>query len=59
MPAAGSGAQAQWLLEQGADIVAVDISPRMIEEAERRWTVDLSGAYAFEIKGPCTWMRVP
>ena len=32
----GSGAQAQWLLEQGADIVAVDISPRMIEEAERR-----------------------
>ena len=23
------------------------------------WTVDLSGAYAFEIKGPCTWMRVP
>ena len=32
----GSGAQAQWLLEQGADIVAVDISPRMSEEAERR-----------------------
>jgi SAM-dependent methyltransferase len=32
----GSGAQAQWLLEQGADIVAVDVSPRMIEEAERR-----------------------
>jgi methylase of polypeptide subunit release factors len=23
----GSGAQAQWLLEQGADIVAVDVSP--------------------------------
>lgn len=32
----GSGAQAQWLLEQGADVVAVDLSPRMIEEAERR-----------------------
>lgn len=32
----GSGAQAQWLLAQGADVVAVDISPRMIEEAERR-----------------------
>jgi SAM-dependent methyltransferase len=32
----GSGAQAQWLLEQGADIVAIDVSPRMIEEAERR-----------------------
>jgi cell division protein FtsB len=22
-------------------------------------TVDLSGAYAFEIEGPCTWVRVP
>jgi SAM-dependent methyltransferase len=32
----GSGAQAQWLLEQGADVVAVDLSPLMIEEAERR-----------------------
>jgi SAM-dependent methyltransferase len=32
----GSGAQAQWLLEQGADVVAVDVSPRMIEETERR-----------------------
>jgi SAM-dependent methyltransferase len=32
----GSGAQAKWLLEQGADVVAVDVSPRMIEEAERR-----------------------
>jgi SAM-dependent methyltransferase len=32
----GSGAQAQWLLEQGADVVAIDISHRMIDEAERR-----------------------
>src|SRR5215469_8526044 len=32
----GSGAQAQWLLEQGADVVAIDVSPRMIEEAEHR-----------------------
>ena len=32
----GSGAQAHWLLEQGADVVAIDVSPRMIEEAERR-----------------------
>lgn len=32
----GSGAQAEWLLDQGADVVAVDISPRMIEEAQRR-----------------------
>ena len=32
----GSGAQAQWLPEQGADVVGVDISPRMVEEAERR-----------------------
>lgn len=32
----GSGAQAQWLLDQGADVVGVDVSPRMIAEAERR-----------------------
>jgi len=32
----GSGAQAEWLLDQGADVVAIDLSPRMIEEAERR-----------------------
>ena len=23
------------------------------------WTVNLSGAYAFEIGGPCTWIREP
>jgi cell division protein FtsB len=23
------------------------------------WTVDLSGAHAFAISGPCTWVRVP
>jgi SAM-dependent methyltransferase len=32
----GSGAQALWLLDQGADVVGIDVSPRMIEEAERR-----------------------
>lgn len=32
----GSGAQARWLLDQGADVVAIDLSPRMIDEAERR-----------------------
>jgi SAM-dependent methyltransferase len=32
----GSGAQAQWLLDQGADVTGIDISPRMVEEAERR-----------------------
>jgi SAM-dependent methyltransferase len=32
----GSGAQAEWLLDQGAEVVGVDISPRMIEQAERR-----------------------
>jgi SAM-dependent methyltransferase len=31
----GSGAQAQWLLDQGAEAVGIDVSPRMIEEAER------------------------
>ena len=32
----GSGAQAQWLLDQGADVVGVDLSPAMVEEARRR-----------------------
>jgi len=32
----GSGAQAQWLLDRGAEVVGIDVSPRMIEEAERR-----------------------
>jgi 2-polyprenyl-3-methyl-5-hydroxy-6-metoxy-1,4-benzoquinol methylase len=32
----GSGAQARWLLDQGADVVAIDVSPRMIDEAQRR-----------------------
>lgn len=32
----GSGAQARWLLDQGADVTGIDISPRMIDEAERR-----------------------
>ncbi len=32
----GSGAQARWLLDQGADVIAFDISPRMVEEAQRR-----------------------
>lgn len=32
----GSGAQAQWLLDQGADVIGVDLSPRMVEEARRR-----------------------
>jgi len=32
----GSGAQAQWLLDQGAEVTGVDVSPRMVEEAERR-----------------------
>jgi len=32
----GSGAQAQWLLDRGAEVAGIDVSPRMIEEAERR-----------------------
>lgn len=32
----GSGAQAEWLLDQGADVAAVDLSPRMVEQAQRR-----------------------
>ncbi len=32
----GSGAQAEWLLDQGAEVIGVDLSPRMIEEARLR-----------------------
>ena len=32
----GSGAQAQWLLDHGAEVIGVDLSPRMIEETRRR-----------------------
>jgi SAM-dependent methyltransferase len=32
----GSGAQAQWLLEQGADVIGLDVSPAMVEQARRR-----------------------
>jgi SAM-dependent methyltransferase len=32
----GSGAQAQWLLDQGAEVIGIDLSPRMIEEARHR-----------------------
>jgi len=32
----GAGAQAEWLLDQGAEVIGIDVSPRMIEEAERR-----------------------
>ena len=32
----GSGAQAGWLLDQGADVIGFDISPRMVEEAQHR-----------------------
>jgi SAM-dependent methyltransferase len=32
----GSGAGAQWLLDQGAEVIGIDLSPRMIEEARRR-----------------------
>jgi SAM-dependent methyltransferase len=32
----GAGAQAEWLLDQGAEVIGADLSPRMIEEARRR-----------------------
>ena len=32
----GSGAQAEWLLDQGAKVTGIDVSPRMVEEAGRR-----------------------
>ena len=32
----GSGAQCEWLLDAGADVIGVDLSPGMIAEAQRR-----------------------
>jgi len=32
----GSGAQCAWLLDQGADVIGVDLSPRMVEAAAGR-----------------------
>jgi SAM-dependent methyltransferase len=32
----GSGAQCEWLLSEGADVVGVDLSPSMVEAARRR-----------------------
>jgi ubiquinone/menaquinone biosynthesis C-methylase UbiE len=32
----GSGAQAHWLLDHGAEVIGFDLSPAMIEEARRR-----------------------
>lgn len=32
----GSGAQCEWLAQQGATVVGVDLSPAMVEEARRR-----------------------
>lgn len=32
----GSGAQCEWLLDRGATVLGMDLSPRMIEQAERR-----------------------
>jgi len=32
----GSGAQAEWLLDEGADVIGVDLSAKMVDEARRR-----------------------
>ncbi len=32
----GAGGQAEWLLNQGADVIGIDLSPAMVEEARRR-----------------------
>ncbi|MHB8219658.1 MAG: class I SAM-dependent methyltransferase [Acidimicrobiales bacterium] len=32
----GSGAQAEWLLDHGAEVVGVDLSPAMVDEARHR-----------------------
>jgi SAM-dependent methyltransferase len=32
----GSGSQAEWLLDQGAEVIGIDLSPRMVREAAHR-----------------------
>ncbi|HEY6473922.1 MAG TPA: class I SAM-dependent methyltransferase [Acidimicrobiales bacterium] len=32
----GSGAQCEWLLNEGADVIGIDLSPAMVEETKRR-----------------------
>ena len=32
----GSGAQCEWLLDEGADVVGIDLSPLMVDETSRR-----------------------
>jgi SAM-dependent methyltransferase len=32
----GSGAQCEWLLDEGADVVGIDLSPLMVEETRQR-----------------------
>lgn len=32
----GSGAQAEWLIDHGADVIGVDLSPAMVEQASAR-----------------------
>lgn len=34
--ACGSGAQCEWLVEQGADVVGFDLSPAMVDQSKRR-----------------------
>ena len=34
--ACGSGAQCEWLLDEGADVIGIDISPAMVHESSRR-----------------------
>jgi SAM-dependent methyltransferase len=34
--ACGSGAQCEWLLDEGADVIGIDLSPAMVEETKRR-----------------------
>jgi len=32
----GSGVQREWLLSEGADVMGLDLSPAMVEEAKKR-----------------------
>jgi hypothetical protein len=48
-----SGGSCTYVVYSSAD------KPSIPTSFDGPWTVNLTGVYSFEIKGPCTWIRVP